>query len=220
MRIAFNARVLSDPVLRGWNRYTLNLIAGLSDLGATVFLYSDRAPNASQIARLPMNLVVLRQAPARNYLLWEQAWIPRQCLQDQIDVFQSPIHFGLPQFTQSKCVLTLHDAIDELYYAKARTKQREPVSQYLVRLISSMARFRADHILTVSEHSRRGLLEHFRIPAHKIRQYTKLRTSAFTLRSLQRKSKESGQSISFRNALLFTWGRSSLARISRFYYEL
>lgn len=168
MRVAFNARVLTDPVLRGWNRYTLNLISGLADLGATVFLYSDRAPNASQMAQLPMNSVVLRQAPAMNYLLWEQAWIPKQCLQDQVDVFHSPVHFGLPQFTRSKCVLTLHDTIDELYYAKTREKQRRPMSHHLTRLISSMARFRADHILTVSEHSRRDLMLHFGIPAHRI----------------------------------------------------
>ncbi len=39
MRVAFNARLLYDPTLRGWNRYTVNLIAELLSLGVEAFLY-------------------------------------------------------------------------------------------------------------------------------------------------------------------------------------
>jgi glycosyltransferase involved in cell wall biosynthesis len=101
-----------------------------------------------------------------NYLLWEQCWIPGQCLRDCIDVFHSPVHFGLPQITRSKCVLTLHDAIDEVYY-DARLKKKS-LSQRVTASLSRMARFRADHILTVSEYSRLDLIRHFGIPEDKI----------------------------------------------------
>ncbi len=41
MRVAFNARLLTGPQLRGWNRYTINLLAHLPALGVELFLYSD-----------------------------------------------------------------------------------------------------------------------------------------------------------------------------------
>ncbi len=101
-----------------------------------------------------------------NYLKWEQQWIPQQCRRDRIDVFHSPIHFGLPQFTRAKCVLTLHDVIDERYYdPKLPTKS---ISQRITSLLCWMARHRADHILTVSEYSRRDLLRHFKFPQDRV----------------------------------------------------
>jgi glycosyltransferase involved in cell wall biosynthesis len=166
VRIAFNARILSDPVLRGWNRYTLNLVSGLVALGADVYLYSDRPCDPAQLAQLPVSSVTMRQAPAMNYLTWEHQWIPRQCAMDRIDVFHSPIHFGLPQFVKAKCVLTLHDAIDEIYYAPKLRKKT--ISQRLTSALCWLARHRADHIVTVSEHSRRDLIRHFKLRQDRI----------------------------------------------------
>ncbi len=148
MRVAFNARVLSDPVLRGWNRYTLNLISELAGLGVTVFLYTYRGFGASQFSQLPLHCITLRQAPSMNYF-WEQYWIPRQCLRDRIAVFHSPVHFGLPQMTRSKCVLTLHPAIDGIYYSE-RLKSKS-LAQRTTALLSRMARSRTDHNLNCQQ---------------------------------------------------------------------
>jgi glycosyltransferase involved in cell wall biosynthesis len=165
MRVAFNARVLGDPVLRGWNRYTLNLASGLVDLGVEVYLYSDRAYDAAQLARLPTSSMTIKQSPPMNYVRWEQQWVPQQCATDRIDVFHSPIHFGLPQWTRTRCVLTLHDAIEETYYAE---HGKRSISQRITRVLCWMARQRADHIVTVSEHSRRELIQLFKLPEDRV----------------------------------------------------
>jgi glycosyltransferase involved in cell wall biosynthesis len=165
MRVAFNARVLGDPVLRGWNRYTLNLASGLVDLGIEVYLYSDRAYDAAQLAQLPTSSMTIKQSPPMNYLRWEQQWVPQQCATDRIDVFHSPIHFGLPQWTRTRCVLTIHDAIEETYYAVHR---KTSISQRITRMLCWMARHRADHIVTVSEHSRRELIRLFKLSEDRV----------------------------------------------------
>jgi len=164
LRIGLNARVLSTD-LRGWNRYTLNLISGLADLGVEIYLYSDRPIDPEQLALLPTSLITIRQAPSMNYILWEQIWIPRQCALDRIDVFHSPVHFGLPQVIRAKCVLTLHDVTEEHYRVK---EEKMNNIKRLTFLMARMARRRADHILTVSEYSRNELIRHFRFPENKV----------------------------------------------------
>ena len=95
-----------------------------------------------------------------NYLRWEQAWLPRQCAEDEIKVFHSPIHYGLPIMTRAKCVLTLHDAIDEVYYApKLREKSWNQIRSGMM---CAASRRRADHIITVSHYSKRELVRHFK----------------------------------------------------------
>ncbi len=166
MRIAFNARVLGDSALRGWNRYALNLISGLVELGQQIHLYSDRPFNANLLAALPLHSLVLRQSAPMNYLLWEQIWLARQCSADRIDVLHSPVHFGLPQFTAAKTVLTLHDAIEEVYYS-GLGKTRS-FAQRITGALTCMARKRADHIVTVSEFSRHDLIRHLKVPESKL----------------------------------------------------
>jgi glycosyltransferase involved in cell wall biosynthesis len=100
-----------------------------------------------------------------NYILWEQIWIPRQCALDRIDVFHSPVHFGLPQVIRAKCVLTLHDVTEEHYRVK---EEKMNNIKRLTFLMARMARRRADHILTVSEYSRNELIRHFRFPENKV----------------------------------------------------
>lgn len=166
MRVALNARVLSTSSLRGWNRYTINLICGLAKLGTELFLYTDREIDPEQLEQLPREQIHLRQSPPMNYLSWEQLWIPRQCRRDGIDVFHSPIHFGLPQRRSVKCLLTLHDAIDQAYYSAG--EKRQTVSQRVTDFLCRMARFRADHIVTVSDFSKRDLARIYKLPASRI----------------------------------------------------
>jgi hypothetical protein len=84
MRIAYNARLLADASLRGWNRYTINLLAELPALGVELFLYSDRPLHDSHLARLPQGSYQVRVAPPMRYTRWEQYWVPRQCSRDRV----------------------------------------------------------------------------------------------------------------------------------------
>jgi glycosyltransferase involved in cell wall biosynthesis len=165
MRIGFNARVPSESDLKGWNRYTLNLASALADLGAEVYLYSDRPCDLAQLAQLPASKLMVRKSPSMSYLRWEQIWIPQQCALDNIDIFHSPIYFGLPQWRKTKCVLTLHDVIDNIYYANKRNTTN---TQRITKVLCWMTRHRADHVITVSEYSRRELIKHFQLPEDRV----------------------------------------------------
>src|SRR6478672_4907777 len=110
MKVAFNARLLAAPTLRGWNRYTINLLERLPALGVELFLYSDQPIHESHLARLPAGSFQVR-VQAMRYALWEQVWLPRQCRRDGVDLLHCPLNFGLPWSSPCPRVLTLHDAI-------------------------------------------------------------------------------------------------------------
>lgn len=169
MRVAVNARLLRDPNLRGWNRYTVNLLAHLPPLGVELLLYSDLPPHESHLSRLPSGSYRVRVAPPMRYFLWEQAWLPRQCALDRADVLHCPVNFGLPWRCPCKRVLTLHDAIDQVYYAR-RCPWRERVRPASLRSRFSgwLARVVAEAVIAVSRHARADLTRYLGLPARKI----------------------------------------------------
>jgi glycosyltransferase involved in cell wall biosynthesis len=169
MKVAFNARLLHDPSLRGWNRYTINLLLELADLGVELFLYSDRHLHESHLARLPADSYQIKIAPQMPYLLWEQYWLPRQCDRDRVDILHCPFNFGLPLFSSCVRVLTLHDAIDCIYYDRDLPWLQKLSLAYLKnKLYHSVARHQADVVITVSKYSKQDLIAHLQIPEHKI----------------------------------------------------
>jgi glycosyltransferase involved in cell wall biosynthesis len=169
MRIAFNARLLHAPELRGWNRYASNLLAALPPLGVRPVLYSDRPVHESHLARLPEGGYELRVSPRMPYPLWEQVWLPRQCARDGVDLLHTPFHYGLPWSCPCPKVLTLHDAIDHAFHppygGPGRRWSRETV---LGRLYQWVARERADRIVTVSEHAKNDLVTVLGLPPDRI----------------------------------------------------
>ena len=128
MKVAVNARVLSAPTLRGFNRYTINLLAELPALGVELFLYSDLPLHENHLARLPEGSWQVRVAPAMRYTRWEQRWLPRQCSIDGVDLLHTPFNFGLPWFSKCARVLTLHDAIGQ-FTPSGTTVQRQKLSR-------------------------------------------------------------------------------------------
>ncbi len=169
MRVGFNARLLHAPTLRGWNRYTVNLLSELLSLGVEVVLFSDQPVHESHLARFSCGKLEARISSSMNYFRWEQVWLPRECIRAGIDVLHSPFNFGLPFLCSCPRVLTLHDAAYQIYY-----RDRQPLSERLrlnslkMNLLQWIARTRAEQIITVSEHARQDLVKHLGIPAAKI----------------------------------------------------
>ncbi len=160
LRVAFNAYLLTAPALRGWTRYMVNLFAGLPRHGVRPFLYSTAPIHPDHLARLPPGTFEVRIAPPMRYLNWEQLWVPRQCRTDNIDVFHAPFNFGMPWWTHCPRVLTLHDAIDQIYYqARSEWRERWTPNALRNRLTNWSARHRAHQVITVSEHARRDLVQ-------------------------------------------------------------
>ncbi|HEV2171693.1 MAG TPA: glycosyltransferase family 1 protein [Candidatus Binatus sp.] len=169
MRVAFNARGLSDGTTRGWNRYTVNLLAEMSRQGVELFLYSDKRLHEDHLSRLMPGTYRVEQAPAMRYVKWEQVWLPRQCAADSVDVLHTPINFGLPWRSLCLRVMTLHDAIDMVYYgARTRWWKKLAPADVQSRLYHRIAAAKADRIITVSHHARTDLVNRLGLPADKI----------------------------------------------------
>ena len=172
IRVGVVARLLTDHTLRGWNRYTVNLLDELARLdGVEIVLYSNIPLHEDHRRRLVRSGVVERVAPAMMRLpLWEHRWLPRQCASDGVDVLHSPFNYGLPWSSPCPTVLTLHDAIEWVYYAPRLTVREkltvgfceEPVLAYW------LARTRADQVVTVSRHAKRDIVERLGVPERRV----------------------------------------------------
>jgi glycosyltransferase involved in cell wall biosynthesis len=170
MKVGFNARLLHAPDLRGWNRYTVNLLAALPSLGVEPVLYTDRPIHPEHLARLPFGAEAVRVGAVRPYARWEQLWLPRQCRRDGVCLLHAPANFGLPWSAPCPRVLTLHDAIDQAYYAfRARWSERWQLRAVRSRFAHWLARTRADRIITVSAHARGDLVDTLGVSASRIR---------------------------------------------------
>ena len=157
MNVGFNARLLADPNTRGWNRYTVNLLAELPNFGVRPILYTDRPMHPDHLGRLHAGTYDVRIGCVQPYLLWEQVWLPLQCARDDVDLLHAPANFGLPRFGPCPCVLTLHDAIGaEKHGLRAR-------------FFHSRARKNAHRIITVSEHSKQELIRVYRLEPGQVR---------------------------------------------------
>ena len=169
MKVGVNARVLRAPTLRGWSRYTINLLAQLPDLGIELYLYSDQPLDQTHLARLPEGGYHVRVAPEMRYPLWEQHWLPRQCTADRVRVLHTPFNFGLPWKTDCPRVLTLHDAIGQSNHDGSLSwRERLSRESLQISLYHWMSRTRADRVITVSEHSKSDLVNHLGVKPEKI----------------------------------------------------
>lgn len=170
MRIGFNARLLHDPTLRGWNRYASNLLAAMTERGVSVVLYAEAAPHPDHLARLPRDSYVVRLSPRLQHAAWEHAWLPLQWIKDGIEVYHTPFHFDVPLLHPRPAVMTLHDAVEQRYYApRASLTERFGRRGIAAALGQWTARSAADLVITVSEHARRDICTHLGIPAAKVR---------------------------------------------------
>ncbi len=169
MKIGYNARLLAWNNFRGFHRYTISLLNEISALGVELFLYTDAAPIPEHLALFPSKGVTVRVAPPMRYLSWEQSWLPRQCELDGVDLLHSPVNFGLPWRAPCPQILTLHDAIDQVLYSKEKTFGGRLRPDHLKTVAHQwVARTRANHIVTVSQHAKGDLIQHLGIPKEKI----------------------------------------------------
>lgn len=166
LRVGINARLLASDSLRGWNRYTLNLVEALHREGIDLALYTDAPLHPTHRERLKN--IPVRTSVAGRYARWEQQWLPAACARDGIDVLHTPYHFGLPWFSRCARVMTLHDTIDHDTLAAAPFRERWRMRTAVTRLHRWAARTRAHHIITVSNHARAAVMRSYGIPDERI----------------------------------------------------
>lgn len=138
-------------------------------LGVQLFLYSAQPLHPSHLARLQKDSYQGSIAPAMYYVLWEQYWLPKQCEKDRVDILHCPMSFGLPWSSPCPCALSLHDAIDQVYYSQYLPWwQQWSISHFKNQIYYWIVRTRATQIITVSQYSKGDLVKHLHIPEPKI----------------------------------------------------
>jgi glycosyltransferase involved in cell wall biosynthesis len=164
IRVGIVARLLHDPRIRGWNRYAINLMAELPDLGVELVLYANRPIHPSYLRRLPAGSYETRIREGLRLAIWDHTWLPLACRSDGIDVLHSPFNYGLPWWAPCPRVVTIHDAIDFAQHRPARPS----VAGLRFALDNWVARTAADRIITVSEHAHSDIVTHLHVRAEKI----------------------------------------------------
>src|ERR1035438_7791488 len=89
IRIGIDGRVLMHYEMRGFARYTVEVLRGLKEIaGDRISLYSfSPGPIAPEFsALLDITPIVF---PARREVLWEQIELPKQIRKERIDVFHA-----------------------------------------------------------------------------------------------------------------------------------
>jgi len=114
IRIGLDGRILMHYEMRGFARYTVELLRAMKEIaGGNIELYSfSPGPIAPEfLAELDIESIVF---PARREILWEQVELPKHLRQNRIDVFHATANRGLPYRRVCKYILTCHDIIDRL----------------------------------------------------------------------------------------------------------
>jgi glycosyltransferase involved in cell wall biosynthesis len=160
MRIAIDARKLHDF---GIGTYIRNVLLGLARLDqSTEFIALCRPTDVEAITELGPNFRAIAEA-ARPYSLGEQVWIPLSLVRERAHLLHEP-HYVLPPATRCRSVVTIHDCIHLMFpqYLPGR------LAHAYARMSMWSAVWKSDHILTVSEASKRDILRFFDIPAEKV----------------------------------------------------
>ena len=160
MRIAIDARKLRDF---GIGTYVRNLLRHLARIDQTTdYVVLCRESDRQMVAEFGENFRAVPES-SPGYSIREQITVPRDLRREGAHLFHAP-HYVLPPLTPCKSVVTIHDCIhlrfpqylpNKLGYAYARS------SLWL-------ATHRSDRILTVSEASKRDILDYFTVPPAKI----------------------------------------------------
>ena len=160
MRIAFDARKLHDF---GIGTYIRNVLRGLARLDQrTEYILLCRPEDAEVAGELGPNFRAVPES-ARPYSIGEQFRIPLSLVRERAHLLHEP-HYVLPPATRCRAVVTIHDCIHLMF------PQYLPgaMAYYYARASMWSAVRKADHILTVSETSKRDILKFFDIPPEKV----------------------------------------------------
>ena len=160
MRIAIDARKLRDY---GIGTYVRNLLRYLARIDrSTDYIVLCQDADLPFVSGLGENFRAIPEG-SPGYSIREQITVPRDLRRERADLFHAP-HYVLPPLTPCKSVVTIHDCIhlrfpqylpNKLGYAYARGSLW-------------MAAHRSNRILTVSEASKRDILDYFNVPPEKI----------------------------------------------------
>lgn len=166
LKVGINARILDTKQLRGWSRYTVELVRGLLRRDVDVVLLTDKPVNTDLLGEGDVPVAIEK---GFNYFDWEQRVLPSLAQKHKVDILHCPINYGLPLFGKTKKILTLHDAIEKAFYdSKKSFIQRWHPRDKKIRIYHRLSQMAADRIITVSEHAKQDIINFYGVPEKKI----------------------------------------------------
>lgn len=170
MRIGIDARFYGGEQSKGLGRYAQKLIEYLAKHDNVneyvIFLQQDGFDNWT--IENPNFKPVL--APYNWYSVQEQIFMPIKILKEKVDFMHFP-HFNVPVLYRGKFVVTIHDLI-LLRFPTERATTLGPFMYKLKHWAGQFVMRRAakgsSHVITVSEFSKKDILEYYKIPDEKV----------------------------------------------------
>lgn len=156
IRIGVNGRVLTKPSPGGVGRYTHRLLAELAADGGDADGCSPVVVGAAGVSDLPDGVEATGTVPTDSGLrahIWEQVSLPRILTSEKYDVFHTPAGQP-PVLSRTPLVTTIHDIspithpewFSDAYVA-------------LYRVLTPLAVWASDRIITVSEFARDEIID-------------------------------------------------------------
>jgi glycosyltransferase involved in cell wall biosynthesis len=160
MRVAIDARKLHDF---GIGTYTRNLLRHLARIDRTnEYVLLCQQADLDIATRLGANFRTILE-PSPNYSVREQIHVPWVLRRERPDVFHTP-HYVLPPAVRCRSIVTIHDCIHIMFPQYLPNRM---AYAYAKASMWSAAR-QSNRILTVSEASKRDIIQLFNVPAEKI----------------------------------------------------
>lgn len=162
---------------RGFGRFTRELLSALLDLDKTneylFFVDGDTAdvesiPSNAEVIKTNTTVSAMVAASAESRRSVKDLWaMTRQVSRHKVDIFFFPaVYSYFPILNRTKIIVTLHDVIadhhPELIFPNARSKFFWKAKQYA-------AIRQADVIATVSEYSKREIIDYFKLDESDLR---------------------------------------------------
>jgi glycosyltransferase involved in cell wall biosynthesis len=155
-----HARALLTALANGndGNRYTF-FMDSIKDVG--------ELPPTVEIRTVSVDTATVIAASAEGSRSWRDMWrMARAMSVANLDVLLFPtIYSYLPVLTRAKKIVVIHDVIAEKYPALTMPHRR---ARLFWKAKVALGRWQADAVATVSDYSRRGLVEYFGMDARKI----------------------------------------------------
>ena len=162
---------------RGYGRYTRNLLSALAarDDGNEYLMFMDRESAAANDLPTGFKAVVvdLSEAPGTaasadgRRSIVDLLRMSRAVAQHRLDAFFFPsVYTYFPLIRPVPTIVAIHDVIAERHPEMIFPNQR---AQFFWRAKLALAHRQARMILTVSDHAKAGICEHFKLPDRKVR---------------------------------------------------
>ncbi len=171
MRIGIDARQLCgrqtgvgrylSGLLREWARPSIANDRGELRQGHEFILYVPEPP--ASIAGLDARRFMTRLVPGSGGTFWEQVQLPRSAAADHLDVFFAP-QYSAPLALKTPTVVAIHDVSFAAHPEWYRLREGARL-----RWLSRRSAAKARTVITISEFSRREIVEHLGVPDGRIR---------------------------------------------------